>query len=111
LIIDIEAVLRAHSHMRLERPPLLWSLSADDEAFFRLLGETISHGLTRGNEVGDLTLNASNTVVGPTAPLIPGTTSPSPSSDPPETGLRSNPGRSIAPSSTPTCIERPKAQT
>jgi hypothetical protein len=62
VVIDTSAVLRAHEYMRLERPPLLWNLAADDEAFFRLLGETIAHGLARGNELGELTLKADNLV-------------------------------------------------
>ncbi len=50
--------------MRTERPPRLWNLSVgEDEVFFRLLGETIAHGLTRGNELADLTLKADNIVV------------------------------------------------
>ena len=50
--------------MRTERPPLLWDLAVDDdEGFFRLLGEAIAHGLTRGNELDELTLKADNIVV------------------------------------------------
>jgi hypothetical protein len=64
MIIDTGAVLRSHEYMRTERPPLLWNLSVDDEeALFRLLGETIAHGLGRGNELGELTLKADNIVV------------------------------------------------
>lgn len=64
MIIDTGAVLRSHPYMRTERPPRLWDLSVDDdEAFFRLLGETIAHGLTRGNELADLTLKADNIIV------------------------------------------------
>lgn len=72
MIIDAGAVLRAHEYMRIERPPLLWNLSVDPEPFFRLLGEMISRGLTRGNELDQLTLNANNVTIdhdeGPAAP-------------------------------------------
>ena len=72
VIIDTGAVLRAHDYMRVERPPLLWDLSAEPEAFFRLLGEMISRGLTRGNELGGLTLKADNITIGPDGPADPG---------------------------------------
>ena len=71
VIIDTGAVLRAHSYMQIERPPLLWNVSADPEAFFGLLGEMICRGLTRGNELGELTLKADNIVVGPDGPADP----------------------------------------
>ena len=72
VIIDTGAVLRAHAYMQIERPPLLWNLSVDADAFFRLLGEMISRGLTRGNELGELTLKADNIAVGPDGPADPG---------------------------------------
>lgn len=72
MIIDTGAVLRAHDYMQIERPPLLWDLSAEPEAFFRLFGEMISRGLTRGSELGELTLKADNIVIGPDGPADPG---------------------------------------
>ena len=72
MIIDTGAVLRAHSYMHIERPPLLWDLSADPEGFFRLLGEMISRGLTRGNQLGELTLKADNMTIDPDGPTDPG---------------------------------------
>ena len=72
MIIETGAVLRAHEYMRIERPPLLWNLSVDPEPFFRLLGEMISYGLTRGNELGELTLKADNITVGLDGPPHPG---------------------------------------
>lgn len=64
MIIDTGAVLTAHEYIHLERPPLLWDIGADDhQAFFRLLGEMIARVLTRGNELGDLTLNAGNVTI------------------------------------------------
>jgi hypothetical protein len=66
MIIDTGAVLRSHEYLRTERPPVLWDLTvADDEVFYRLLGEVIAHGLGRGNELGELTLKADNIVVEP----------------------------------------------
>jgi hypothetical protein len=72
VIIDTGAVLRAHDYMRIERPSRLWKLSADDETFFRLLGEAIAHGLSRGNELGELTLKADNIVVETDDLTVPG---------------------------------------
>lgn len=61
--IAVEHVLRAHAFMRTEAPPETWQPEADDESFFRLLGEIIAAGLARGNELADLTLSFSNMVV------------------------------------------------
>ncbi len=51
--------------MRVECPPLLWEADTEEEAFLRMLGEMIVIGLGRGNELGDLVLNASNVAVEP----------------------------------------------
>lgn len=56
-------MLRAHAFMRTEAPPEIWQPEADDETFFRLLGEMIAAGLARENELDDLTLSFSNMVV------------------------------------------------
>jgi hypothetical protein len=61
--IAVEHVLRAHAFMRTEAPPETWQPEADDESFFRVLGEIIAAGLARGNELADLTLSFSNMVV------------------------------------------------
>jgi len=51
--------------MRVQRPPELWSVAVEDDgALIRVLGEQIVIGLLRGNELGDLILNASNIEVG-----------------------------------------------
>lgn len=63
--MDLEALLRAHAFMKVERPPQLWSPDTEDEPFLRMLGEMIALGLGRGNELEDLTLNVSNVVVEP----------------------------------------------
>lgn len=63
--MDLEALLRAHAFMKVERPPQLWSPDAEDEPFLRMLGEMIALGLGRGNELADLTLSVSNVVVEP----------------------------------------------
>jgi hypothetical protein len=60
----MRAVVRAHAFMRTECPPEPWSPDADEQSFFRLLGELIAAGLARnGNTLGELTLNVSNVVV------------------------------------------------
>jgi hypothetical protein len=71
VIIDTDAVLRAHDYMCLERPPLPWNLSVDADPFFRLLREMIPRGLTHGNEKGEPTLKADNITVGPDGPADP----------------------------------------
>lgn len=63
--MDLEALLRAHAFMKVERPPLLWSPDTEDEPFLRMLGEMIALGLGRGIELEDLTLNVSNVTVEP----------------------------------------------
>jgi hypothetical protein len=63
--VKLDAVLRAHAFMRVERPPELWEADAELEAFLRMLGEMIVVGLNRGNELGDLVLGASNVTVEP----------------------------------------------
>ncbi len=51
--------------MQVERPPELWEADTELDAFLRMLGEMIVIGLNRGNELGDLVLNASNVTVEP----------------------------------------------
>ncbi len=63
--MELDAVLHAHAFLRVERPPELWEANTELEAFLHLLGEMIVIGLNRGNELGDLTLNASNVTVEP----------------------------------------------
>jgi hypothetical protein len=64
---NLEAILRAHGYLRVERPPELWALRTDDEAFLFLLGEMIVLALGRASELGkdhgDHTQNVSNVVV------------------------------------------------
>ena len=65
--MDLEAHLRSHAFMKVERPPLMWSPDTEDEPFLLMLGEMIAHGLGRGTELADLTLNISNVTVDPDA--------------------------------------------
>jgi hypothetical protein len=58
--IDLEALLRAHSFMRVERPPELWEVDVLDEPFIRMLGEMIVVGLRHHDDLAVLTLNVSN---------------------------------------------------
>ena len=61
--MKLDAILRAHQFMRVERPPLLWEADTEDEAFIRLLGEMIAFALIRSGQLSSLTLNVSNIVV------------------------------------------------
>lgn len=50
--------------MRVQQPPELWAVAVEDDgALIRVLGEQIVVGLLRGNELGELILNASNIAV------------------------------------------------
>jgi hypothetical protein len=73
----LDALLRAHGFMRVERPPELWEADTDDALLLPLLGEMIAAGLATGASLGDLTLNASNIVVEPfdddSCPQVPAT--------------------------------------
>ncbi len=66
--IDLDALLRAHAFMRVERPPELWQVDVDDEPFIRMLGEMIVVGLLHHDVLAELTLNASNVTVGDDRP-------------------------------------------
>lgn len=59
----LEALLRAHGFMRVERPPELWQADTDDAHLIPLLGEMIAASLARGGVLEELTLNASNVSV------------------------------------------------
>ena len=63
--MDLEAHLRSHAFMKVERPPLMWSPDTEDEPFLLMLGEMIALGLGHGTELADLTLNVSNVTVDP----------------------------------------------
>ena len=66
--IDLDAVLRAHAFLRVERPPDLWQVDVDDDVFIRMLGELIAVGLLHHDVLADLTLNASNVTVADDGP-------------------------------------------
>ena len=71
--MKLDALLRAHAFMKVERPPELWEAATEDTAFIPLLGEMIVACLVRGAKLEELTLNASNVTVEPGAePLAPG---------------------------------------
>jgi hypothetical protein len=58
--IDLEALLRSHAFMRIERPPELWEVDVLDGPFFRMIGEMIVVGLLHHDALPELTLNVSN---------------------------------------------------
>ena len=59
----LDALLRAHAYIKVERPPEIWEAETEDVRFVPLLGEMIAAALSGGAELGQLTLNASNVVV------------------------------------------------
>lgn len=62
--MNLDALLRAHSFMRVERPSELWDACTDDQHLIPLLGEMIAACLARSSgQFSALTLNASNVVV------------------------------------------------
>ena len=66
--MKLDALLRAHEFLRVERPPQLWEVQTEDEQLVPLLGEMIAASLARSRgALGALTLNVSNVVVPPAA--------------------------------------------
>jgi hypothetical protein len=66
--LKLDALLRAHAFMQVERPPQLWEAATDDRDFIPLLGEMIAAMLDPHTlDLGKLTLNAANVVVSPDA--------------------------------------------
>jgi len=59
----LDALLRAHAYMNVERPPEIWQADTEDTRFVPLLGEMIAAGLSTGASLAELTLNVSNVVV------------------------------------------------
>jgi len=61
--MKLDALLRAHGFMKVERPPVIWEADTEDTRFVPLLGEMIAAALAGGGELSALTLNASNVSV------------------------------------------------
>jgi hypothetical protein len=61
--MKLDALLRAHGFMNVQRPPLLWEADTEDTRLVPLLGEMIAAALAGGGELSALTLNASNVSV------------------------------------------------
>lgn len=53
-------MLRAHGFLRVERPPQLWDVDADDELVIRMLGELIVVALGTGADLAEVTLRVNN---------------------------------------------------
>ena len=56
--MKLDALLRAHGFMKVERPPEIWEADTEDTRFVPLLGEMIAAALAGGGELAELTLNA-----------------------------------------------------
>lgn len=65
MTVELEALLRAHGFMHVERPPELWEVDSELERFLPMLGEMIALGLSTDTALSELTLNVSNVVVEP----------------------------------------------
>jgi hypothetical protein len=61
--VRLDALLRSHGFMRVERPPELWEAETEDTTLIPLLGEMIASRLALGGKLEELTLNANNVVV------------------------------------------------
>ena len=59
----LDAVLRAHAFMKVERPPEIWEADTEDTRSLPLLGEMIAAPLSEGATLGELTRNVSNIAV------------------------------------------------
>ncbi len=66
--MELDALLRAHEFMRVERPPLLWEAEAELQPVIRMLGELLALALRHHNDLATLTLNASNVTLEPDGP-------------------------------------------
>jgi hypothetical protein len=67
--LELDALLRSHEFMRVERPPHLWEADAELEPVIRMLGELLAYAMRMGpGELSQLTLNASNVSVVEDAP-------------------------------------------
>ena len=64
--IDLEALIRAHPFITIERPPELWQVEIDDVLFIRFFGELLVALLGRnGGELAAVAVQFSNVVVEP----------------------------------------------
>ncbi len=63
--MKLDALLRAHSFMKIERPPEMWEPDTGDTYLVPLLGEMIAAALVGGSPLPELTLNVSNVEVQP----------------------------------------------
>ena len=61
--MTLDALLRAHGFMKVERPPEIWEADTEDTRLVPLLGEMIAAALAGGGDLPALTLNASNVSV------------------------------------------------
>lgn len=61
--MELDAFLRAHEFVRVERPPVLWEANAELEPVIRMMGEMLALALRHHNDLAALTLNASNVTV------------------------------------------------
>jgi hypothetical protein len=61
--VELDALLNAHAYLRVERPPLLWSVEADDTTVIPMLGLMIVAALVRGTDLADVVLRANNVTV------------------------------------------------
>ena len=61
--MDVGPLLNAHAFLRVERPPVLWDVDVDDEPLVRAIGEMIAAALTRGTDLADVVMSATNVTV------------------------------------------------
>lgn len=58
-----DSLIKAYEHLRIERPPELWEVEADEHQLLPLLGEVITTALRQGAALTELTLNFGNVVI------------------------------------------------
>lgn len=63
--MSIESLLSRYSHLRVERPPLLWESTTADERVIELLDRLVAAVQDAGAPLDTITLNVSNVVVEP----------------------------------------------
>jgi hypothetical protein len=61
--MQLDAFLRAHGFMTVERPPELWEADVELEPLTRAMGELLAYALRHHNDLSGLVLNASNVTI------------------------------------------------
>jgi hypothetical protein len=65
LSAELDALLQSHRDVRVERPPVLWRVAADEVSVRRLLDAMVAEASTRAGRPSGVVVNVSNVTVEP----------------------------------------------